>query len=125
MASEIIIPDFGTSVSEVRLVKWLKQEGDLVKKGDPLCELETDKATIELESFAEGVLLRQLVQADSEIEIGTAIAHIGKKEEKIQDSKHSVIAKVKLHLIAAPTENRPDLTDESQETAAIKKRIDE
>ena len=77
MVNEIIIPYFGTSIEDVRLIKWLKNVGDVVKKGDVLCELETDKATTELESFVEGVLLRQLVEADSEIEIGTVIAHIG------------------------------------------------
>ncbi len=83
MANEIIIPDFGTSVDEVKLIKWLKQEGDAVKKGDALCELETDKAATELESFVEGILLRQLVEAGSEIEIGTVIAYIGQEGEEI------------------------------------------
>ena len=83
MANEIIIPDFGTSVDEVRLIKWLKHEGDVVKKGDALCELETDKAATELESFVEGVLLQQVVEAGSEIEIGTVIAYIGHKGEEI------------------------------------------
>ncbi len=83
MASEIIIPDFGTSVDEVRLIKWLKQEGEAVKKGDALCELETDKAATELESFVEGILLQQLVEAGSEIEIGTVIAYIGQQGEQI------------------------------------------
>ena len=50
MVNKVIIPDFGTSVEEVRLVRWLKKEGDTVKKGDALCELETDKATTELET---------------------------------------------------------------------------
>ncbi len=77
MVNEVIIPSFGTSDEDVRLVKWLKAEGDTVKKGEALCELETDKATTELESFFDGVLLKQLVEADSEIEIGTVIAHIG------------------------------------------------
>ena len=83
MASEIIIPDFGTSVDTVRLIKWLKEEGQAVQKGDALCELETDKAATELESFVEGILLRQLVEAGSEIEIGTVIAYIGQKGEEI------------------------------------------
>ena len=83
MANEIIIPDFGTSVDEVRLIKWLKQEGEAVKKGDALCELETDKAATELESFVEGILLQQVVEAGSEIEIGTVIAYIGQPGEAI------------------------------------------
>ena len=83
MADEIIIPSFGTSVDEVRLIKWLKEEGEAVKKGDALCELETDKAATELESFVEGILLQQMVEAGSEIEIGTVIAYIGQKGEEI------------------------------------------
>ncbi len=83
MASKIIIPDFGTSVDTVRLIKWLKEEGQAVQKGDVLCELETDKAATELESFVEGILLQQLVEAGSEIEIGTVIAYIGQKGEEI------------------------------------------
>lgn len=83
MANEIIIPNFGTSVDEVRLIKWLKEEGDAVKKGDALCELETDKAATELESFVEGILLQQMVEAGSEVEIGTVIAYIGQKGEEI------------------------------------------
>lgn len=85
MASEIIIPDFGTSVDTVRLIKWLKEEGQAVQKGDALCELETDKAATELESFVEGVLLQQLVEAGSEIEVGTVIAYIGQKGEEISN----------------------------------------
>ena len=85
MASEIIIPDFGTSVDTVRLTRWLKEEGQAVQKGDVLCELETDKAATELESFVEGVLLQQLVEAGSEIEVGTVIAYIGQKGEEISN----------------------------------------
>ena len=85
MANEIIVPDSGTSVEAVRLIKWLKKEGETVKKGDALCELETDKATTELESFVEGILLRQLVEAGSEIEIGTTIAYIGQEGEEIHN----------------------------------------
>ena len=83
MANKIIIPDFGTSIDTVRLIKWLKEEGQAVQKGDVLCELETDKAATELESFVEGILLQQLVEAGSEIEIGTVIAYIGHKGEEI------------------------------------------
>ena len=85
MASEVIIPDFGTSVDAVRLIKWLKKEGEAVKKGDALCELETDKAATELESFVEGILLQQLVEDGSEIGIGTVIAYIGQEGEEIHN----------------------------------------
>lgn len=83
MATEIIIPDFGTSVDYVTLTAWRKQQGDPVKRGDALCELETDKANVEFESFAEGFLLRQMVEPGSEVAIGSVIAYIGKLGEPI------------------------------------------
>ena len=83
MANEIIIPDFGTSVDQVVILKWLKNEGDHVAKGDPICELETDKATTELEAFTEGILLKQMVQVNDEVEIGSVIAYIGAPGENV------------------------------------------
>ena len=60
MATAIRIPDISTTADTVVLRKWLKQEGEQVKRGEPLCEVETDKANTELESIAEGTLLKQL-----------------------------------------------------------------
>ncbi|MFH1918346.1 MAG: dihydrolipoamide acetyltransferase family protein [Planctomycetota bacterium] len=85
MATAIKIPDLGTTTDEVKLVEWLKQEGDPVKRGEALCEVETDKATDELESVAEGVLLRQVVPAGSEIVSGTIIAYVGSPGELIPE----------------------------------------
>ena len=85
MATAIKIPDLGTTTDEVVLVEWLKQEGDPVGRGEALCEVETDKATEELESVAEGVLLRQVVPAGSEITSGTIIAYIGSPGESIPE----------------------------------------
>lgn len=86
MATPIKMPDLGTNTEEIRLVAWLKQEGDSVKRGDPLCEVETDKATDQLESVAEGVLLRQMVAADSAIQTGSIIAYIGQPGESVAES---------------------------------------
>jgi pyruvate/2-oxoglutarate dehydrogenase complex dihydrolipoamide acyltransferase (E2) component len=85
MATPIKMPDLGTTVEEVTLVAWLKQEGDEVKRGEPLCEVETDKATDQLESVAAGVLLRQVVPAQSEVRSGSVIAYIGSPGEVISD----------------------------------------
>jgi len=85
MATPIKIPDLGTTTDEVTLVEWLKQEGEPVKRGEALCEVETDKATDELESVAEGVLLRQVVPAGSEIVSGTIIAYVGSPGESIPE----------------------------------------
>ena len=85
MATEIRVPDLGVNVDKVVILKWLKNPGDAVKRGDPLCEVETDKATTELESVAQGTLLKQLVEANTEVNVGTAIAYIGEPGEVIPD----------------------------------------
>ena len=83
MATEIKVPDLGTNEDTVVLLKWLKSPGDPVKRGDLLCEIQTDKATTELESVAQGTLLKQLVEEDTEVSFGTVIAHIGEPDESI------------------------------------------
>jgi len=85
MATAIPVPDIGTTVDHVRLVKWLKSEGDTVKRGEALCEVETDKATSDLESIAEGVILKLLVEEDTEVEQGAVIAYVGKPGETVPD----------------------------------------
>ncbi len=83
MATPIKMPDLGTTVEVVTLIAWLKQEGEPVKRGEALCEVETDKAVDQLESVAAGVLLRQVVPARSEVRSGTVIAYIGSPGEVI------------------------------------------
>jgi len=83
MATAIRIPDISTTADTVVLLKWLKQEGEQVNRGEPLCEVETDKANTELESVAEGTLLKQVVAEATEITVGTVIAYIGKPGEPI------------------------------------------
>ena len=87
MATAIKMPDLGTTVDTVTLVKWLKNEGDTVERGEPLCEIQTDKAVNEVESIAKGVLLRQEVTEGSEIQQGTTIAYVGKEGETIDDGE--------------------------------------
>lgn len=86
MATAIRMPDLGTTVDKVTLIAWLKQEGEAVKRGEILCEVETDKATTELESVAQGVLLRHVVAAGTEIEVGTVIAYVGQAGESVPQS---------------------------------------
>ena len=83
MATEIKVPDLGTNEDSVVLLKWLKNQGDAVKRGEPLCEVQTDKATTELESVAQGILLKQLVEEDTEVNVGTVIAYIGEPGEAV------------------------------------------
>ena len=83
MATAIRVPDIGTTVTQLKLVRWLKAEGEAVARGEPLCELETDKAISELESIGAGVVLRVLVAEDMEVEQGATIAYVGEVGEAI------------------------------------------
>jgi pyruvate dehydrogenase E2 component (dihydrolipoamide acetyltransferase) len=67
------------------ILKWLKKEGDTVKQGEPLVEIFGEKNEFELESPADGVLLKILCEVDDEIPISEPIAHIGKKGEKVPE----------------------------------------
>ena len=58
MANEVKLPRLGQGMETGNIVKWLKSEGDAVKKGDPLYELDTDKVTQEVEATADGVSSR-------------------------------------------------------------------
>lgn len=77
MATEIVMPRMSDTMEQGTIVRWLKQEGQEVKKGEPLAEIETDKATMPLESYASGVLLRILLPEGQSAPIGTPIAVIG------------------------------------------------
>ena len=66
MPIEILMPALSPTMEKGNLAKWLKKEGDTVKSGDVLAEIETDKATMEVESIDEGVLAKILVPEGSQ-----------------------------------------------------------
>jgi len=84
MADLIDMPKLSDTMTVGTLAKWLKNEGDAVKSGDMLAEVETDKATMEVESFFDGVILKIFVQAGAQVPIGTALCAIGKAGEKVE-----------------------------------------
>lgn len=75
--SEVVMPRLSDTMAEGVLSRWLVNEGDAVKKGDVLAEIETDKATMDLEAFEAGVLERQLVPEGASVPIGEPVAIIG------------------------------------------------
>lgn len=81
MASLIEMPKLSDTMTVGTLVKWLKNEGDPVANGDMIAEVETDKATMEVECFEDGVLLKQYCSAGEEVPVGGAIAAIGEAGE--------------------------------------------
>ncbi len=86
---EVVMPRLSDTMEEGELSKWLKNEGDTVAKGDILAEIETDKATMDLEAFESGVLEKQLVEAGSVVPIGTPVAIIGDGSGKAQGAPTS------------------------------------
>ena len=84
MANIIEMPKLSDTMTVGTLVKWLKQEGDTVKAGDMLAEVETDKATMELESFFDGTLLKIFAPGGSQVALGAALCAIGKAGEKVE-----------------------------------------
>ena len=64
-------------MTRVIVVRWLKQEGEVVKRGDPVVELETEKVNYELDSPVEGILLKILAMQGAEVPVGDAVCRIG------------------------------------------------
>jgi pyruvate dehydrogenase E2 component (dihydrolipoamide acetyltransferase) len=82
VASEVKLPRLGQGMESGTIVKWLKNEGDPVEKGEPLYELDTDKVTQEVEAEASGVLLKIAVN-EGEVPVGRTIAVIGEQGEEV------------------------------------------
>ena len=80
------MPKMGDTMEEGKILRWIKQEGDPVKRGESLAEVETDKVNIEIESFASGVLRKILVPEGESAPIGAGIALIGAPDEPLPDS---------------------------------------
>src|SRR5713226_7705360 len=76
MATDVILPALGMSQDTGKIVQWLKGEGEQVVKGEPLLEVETDKATVEIEAPADGVLARVSAAAGDDVPVGQVIAAI-------------------------------------------------
>jgi pyruvate dehydrogenase E2 component (dihydrolipoamide acetyltransferase) len=76
MPTHIIMPALGVAQQTGTLLKWLKKEGQSVAKGEPVMEIETDKATVEIEAPATGILTQVIAQPGDEVPVGTRIALI-------------------------------------------------
>ena len=87
MAHPILMPKPGQMTEECVLVAWLKQEGDVVKKGDVLFEIETDKSTVEVEALESGILGKVLVPVGTTVPVGTAIAILIQEGEALPVSE--------------------------------------
>jgi len=85
LATELKMPQMGYDMQEGTVVRWLKSEGASVSVGEPIAEIETDKAVVEFESYASGVLRRVLVLEGATVPVGEPIAIVGEAGEEPTD----------------------------------------
>ena len=84
MPIDILMPALSPTMEEGKLAKWLKKEGDKVKSGDVIAEIETDKATMEVEAVDEGTMAKILVPEGTEnVKVNTPIAQLAGEEESV------------------------------------------
>lgn len=83
MAEIIIMPKLGFDMTEGILIRWLKTEGDEISEGEVIAEIETDKATVEVESNFAGIVRKRVVEEGAIVPIGNPIAIVGEGEEEI------------------------------------------
>jgi pyruvate dehydrogenase E2 component (dihydrolipoamide acetyltransferase) len=117
------MPPLGTTSDELRIVEWLKAEGDEVVLGEALLAVETDKATLEVEAATAGTLLRIVHGADAVVEVGDVVAYVGAPGDEVpveaEDEPRATAASVdsparpsrSVHVAASPAVRR--LAEES------------
>ena len=87
MAELVTMPKLGFDMAEGKLVRWVKAEGDKVAKGDVIAEIETDKATVEVESSLDGVMFRHLAAEEAELPVNSPIAVVSAAGETPSDDE--------------------------------------
>src|SRR5215831_17302064 len=83
MATQVVMPKLSPTMEEGQLARWLKKEGDKVSMGEPLAEIDTDKATMEMQALSNGVLRKILINEGESAPLGQLIAVIGEPDEDI------------------------------------------
>ncbi|MBI1282491.1 MAG: hypothetical protein GC179_30470 [Anaerolineaceae bacterium] len=113
--SEIVLPNMGFGMEEGRVLSWLKQPGDAVRKGEPVAEIESDKANVELEALADGVLDAILVAADQVVTVGTVLARIRTGEAVAEPAAPA--------LASAQPVSAPDESERAQRISPVAARL--
>src|SRR5579872_2768610 len=103
MPIEVLMPALSPTMTEGKLAKWLKKPGDAVKAGDILAEIETDKATMEMEAADEGTFVKILIPEGAEnVAVNTPIALIAAEGESVDD-----VAKAPARPASTPAQEAP------------------
>jgi pyruvate dehydrogenase E2 component (dihydrolipoamide acetyltransferase) len=107
MATQVVMPKLSPTMEEGQLSRWLKKEGDKVSMGEPLAEIDTDKATMEMQALANGVLRKILIGEGESAPLGQAIAIIGEADEDIAALLKSIESKPAKAPAATPESEQP------------------
>src|SRR5436190_19233605 len=114
MATQVVMPKLSPTMEEGQLARWLKKEGDKVSMGEPLAEIDTDKATMEMQALSNGVLRKILIKEGESAPLGQPIAIIGEADEDISELlKTAAAAK------PAKAEDAPEKLPESDAAPAV------
>lgn len=80
MRYEMKMPDLSTVEPDIRVIRWLAKVGQQVRRGDPILEVETDKATMEIESASDGTVAQLLAEPEQRVPVGQVIAILETQE---------------------------------------------
>jgi pyruvate dehydrogenase E2 component (dihydrolipoamide acetyltransferase) len=86
MAQEMRMPPLGQTTEDLKILRWLMAEGDEVKLGEDLVEVETDKANLTVESFLAGTLLKVVAAEGEVVQVGDLVAYVGTPGETVPDA---------------------------------------
>src|SRR5713226_4600368 len=114
MATQVVMPKLSPTMEEGQLSRWLKKEGDKVSMGEPLAEIDTDKATMEMQALSNGVLRKILINEGESAPLGQPIAIIGEPDEDISELLKSAAAAK-----PAKAEATPEKLPESDAAPAV------
>lgn len=117
MANEVKMPQLGLTMEEGTVGRWLVKEGDNVKPGDILAEIETDKITTELESEFEGVVLKLVAEEGKDIKVQGLLAYIGEEGEKLSESTVQEVKEI--------SQAKDDVPDKVEEVKPIERKSGE
>ncbi|HEY6119574.1 MAG TPA: pyruvate dehydrogenase complex dihydrolipoamide acetyltransferase [Pyrinomonadaceae bacterium] len=130
MATQVIMPKLSPTMEEGQISRWLKKEGDKVSMGEPLAEIDTDKATMEMQALSNGVLRKILINEGESAPLGQMIAIIGEPDEDISQMVASAGSR-KSEETSAPTvkaeapAKSEDKTEATNTELVTAKRADE
>ena len=113
MPTNVIMPALGVAQEKGTLIQWLKAEGQTVNKGEPLMEVETDKATVEIEAAASGILVNVTAAVGEEVPVGQTIALILAPGETLSEKATASSASVKEISKPASAESKLELRTET------------